>query len=98
MCIIYIMITVYNNISVTYLKKQKQTRCNVCTYKQIIFYIISVFASPLLLPYYLLLLLLLLFFPPAQEHNNRGTALEKKTDDRVTNRVQILQPFFFCGT
>ena len=70
MCIIYIMITVYNNISVTYLKKQKQTRCNVCTYKQIIFYIISVFASPL--PYFLLLLLLLLLlFFPAQEHNKR---------------------------
>ena len=89
MCIIYIMITVYNNISVTYLKKQKQTRCNVCTYKQIIFYIISVFASPLL-PYYFLLLLCCCFF---LRHRSTTTeaALEKKTDDKVTNRVQILQ-------
>ena len=69
MCILYIMITVYNNISVKYLKsKNKQDAMYVCTYKQIIFYIISVFASPL--PYFLLLLLLLLFFP-AQEHNKR---------------------------
>ena len=72
MCIIYIMITVYNNISVTYLKKQKQTRCNVCTYKQIIFYIISVFASPLL-PYLFFVVVCVVVFSSGKEHNNRGS-------------------------
>ena len=69
MCIIYIMITVYNNISVKYLKSKDKQDAIYVHINRLSFILLYYFlclhddASPL--PYYFLLLLLLLLFFPA---------------------------------
>ena len=93
MCILYIMITVYNNISVKYLKsknKQDATYVHINRLSFILFLCLHRRSSPIIF----CCCCCCCFF---LRHRSTTTeaALEKKTDDRVTNRVQILQPFFF---